>query len=120
MQDFQKHKGSYIFLCVYMICILGYIGYVHYMTCTYGHYTIAVKVGISEGGKSGASSIYEYTFDGKKYRYHITDSGGGDSLIVMSIVPNSPSTCLQVQEFPLCILQMPVPKKGWKELPTCD
>ncbi len=87
-----------------------------------GLFLIANKIGISSGGKNGASSDYIYHYHGRVYNTSIRDFGKGDSFIVVGITREAPASCVLFNEekVPPCLQNDSSLNKTWTAVPYCQ
>lgn len=117
-----KKRLPYIILFASMgIAIVAMRGKVWYVK-KYGVFAIAKKIGISEGGKNGSASRYEYRFVNKSYQFSITDYGRGKEYIYTKLLPDKPAIQIVLPDLtvPDCLSNDSVLGQTWKQMPGCE
>lgn len=103
--------------------MVGYSGYQNYLFNSSGIITIAKVVG-SEAAEQGYDLYLKVSYNGKEYD-NIADglcSNCRNKYFYVRIIENSPTgkIIFYNEPVPECILNKPIPIKGWKIIPKCE
>lgn len=122
----QNVKSSYRFILVFLLFVVLYGVWEFYLRKDVARNGIYLKCQIQEvlPYKGGVRVQIAYSFRSKQYQTLINYSGNrievGDQYFIKVAADNPGSVLFLDSVVPKCLLEMEMPKEGWKSLPTCN